>query len=463
MSDIFAGRVLVVDDELNIGDSIKEALERSGCSVEVAGSAEAALVRLERSSPDAVLCDIRLPGMDGIELLGRIRELYPSIPVIMITGYASIESAVRCIQAGAANYLAKPFKPTQVRHAVGSVLERKRLQDENVYLRTELRHVLGEEAVLGHSPAMQRIFELAQTVAITDSSVLITGESGTGKEILARFLHSASPRRERPFVTINCAAIPPNLLESELFGHRRGAFTGAVYSRRGSFEMADRGSLFLDEIGEMPTDMQAKILRALEEGKIKQVGSEDAIAVDVRIIAATNKDLEQEIRAGRFREDLYWRLNVVQLVLPPLRQRREDVLPLARHFLAIYSQELKKPILDFSSDVTDALLHYDWPGNVRELRSAVERAAIFAQAGQPVRLAHLPPQLRPVAPPLEGAERGRFRSLRDLEEQYIREVVAACAGNRTRAAEILGISSVTLWRRLGKENGGTPPAVEARS
>jgi len=451
LSETLAGRVLVVDDETNIGDSIKEALERCGCTVEVADSAEAALLRLERSSPDLVLCDIRLPGMDGIELLGRIRELYPGVPVVMITGYASIESAVRCIQAGAANYLAKPFKPAQVRHAVGSILERKRLHDENVYLRSELRHALGDDAVLGQSPAMQRVFEVAQTVAATDSSVLITGESGTGKEILARFIHSASPRRERAFVTVNCAAIPQNLLESELFGHRRGAFTGAVYGRRGSFEMADRGSLFLDEIGEMPIDMQAKILRALEERRIKLVGSEEPIAVNVRIVAATNKDLEQEIRAGRFREDLFWRLNVVELVLPPLRQRREDVLALARHFLALFSHELKKPIPDFSADVADALLRYDWPGNVRELRNTVERAVIFAEPGKPVRLAHLPPQFRPGAPAEDGAGRSAFRSLRDLEADYIHEVVAACAGNRTRAAEILGISSVTLWRKLSKE------------
>ncbi len=451
MSETLAGRVLVVDDETNIGDSIKEALERCGCTVEVAGSAEAALVRLERSAPDLVLCDIRLPGMDGIELLGRIRELYPGIPVVMITGYASIESAVGCIQAGAANYLPKPFKPAQVRHAVAAILERKRLHDENEYLRTQLRHVLGDDAVLGQSPAMQRVFQVAQTVAGTDSSVLITGESGTGKEILARFIHSASPRRERAFVTVNCAAIPQNLLESELFGHKRGAFTGAVYGRRGSFEMADRGTLFLDEIGEMPIDMQAKILRALEERQIKLVGSEEPIPVNVRIVAATNKDLEQEIRAGRFREDLFWRLNVVQLVLPPLRQRREDVLALARHFLALFSHELKKPIPDFSGDVAEALLRYDWPGNVRELRNAVERAVIFAESGKPVRLAHLPPQLRPGAPSEGDGGRAGFRSLRDLEEDYIREVVAACAGNRSRAAEILGISSVTLWRKLGKQ------------
>jgi DNA-binding NtrC family response regulator len=452
MSGAIPVRVLVVDDEPNIGESVKKALERVGYSVDAAPNAEVALARLERSLVELVLCDIKLPGMDGLELLERIKESHPETVVVMITGYASIESAVASMRRGAADYLPKPFNPQQLRHVVSKALEQRRLAEENVYLKGEIRHLFGERVVVGQSAAMQHLFALAQTVAATDSSVLIVGESGTGKEVVARFIHAESPRKDRPFVTVNCAAIPPNLLESELFGHRRGAFTGAVYSRRGSFELANGGTLFLDEIGEMPVEMQAKILRALEEREIKRVGSEDSIAVDVRIIAATNKDLEQEIKAGRFREDLYWRLNVVQLVVPPLRERPEDVVPLARHFLALYGQELKKSVPDFSGEALEALTRYDWPGNVRELRNAVERAIIFADAGKPIRLAHLPPQIHP-EPSREGAPPSKlFRTLREMELQYIREVLEACGGNRTRAAEVLGVSPVTLWRKLGRES-----------
>ncbi len=450
-------RVLVVDDEPHICEAVKKALARVGYSVDAAPNAEAALVRLEQTQIDLVLCDIKLPGIDGIELTERIKESHPETVVIMITGYASIESAVASIKRGAVDYLCKPFDPEELRRVVARALAQKRLLEENVYLKGALRHLFGEQVVIGESAVMRRIFELAETVAATDSSVLVVGESGTGKEIVARFIHAQSPRREHRFVTLNCAAIPPNLLESELFGHRRGAFTGAVYTRRGSFELASGGTLFLDEIGEMPPEMQVKILRALEERQITRVGSEESIAVDVRIIAATNKDLEQEIRAGRFRDDLYWRLNVVQVVVPPLRERREDVIPLARHFLVLFRQELKKSVPDFSGDALEALARYDWPGNVRELRNAVERAIIFAEADQPIRLGHLPPHV--YHPPSPEGSRGSapLRTLREMELAYIREVLDACGGNRTRAAEILGISPVTLWRKLGRE---TAPDAE---
>ncbi|MFQ5898885.1 MAG: sigma-54-dependent transcriptional regulator [Candidatus Methylomirabilia bacterium] len=454
MSDSASGRVLVVDDEPNICELIKKALERIGYSVDVAPTAEAALARLERTPVELVLCDIKLPGTDGMELLGRIKESHPETVVVMITGYASIESAVAAIKCGASDYLAKPFGPEQLRHVVGKALEQKRLLEENVYLKGELRHLFGEQVVVGQSPAMRALFDLARTVAATDSSVLITGESGSGKEVVARFIHAGSHRKDRPFITVNCAAIPPNLLESELFGHRRGAFTGAVFTRRGSFELADGGTLFFDEIGEMPLEMQAKILRSLEERQIKRVGSEEPLPVNVRIIAASNKDLEQGIKAGRFREDLYWRLNVVQLVVPPLREHPEDVLPLARHFLALYGREQKKAVPDFSSEVVQAFARYDWPGNVRELRNAVERAVIFAEAGKPIRLAHLPPHISHEPPRAAVSSSKPFRTLREVELQYIREVLGACGGNRTQAAEILGVSPVTLWRKLGKESAG---------
>ncbi len=452
MSETPLARILAVDDERNVVESIKKALERVGYSVEVAASAEAAQARLERGPVDLVVCDIKLPGMDGMALLEHIKQSCPGTIVVMITGYATIESAVAAIKLGATDYLPKPFSPDQLRHVIARAMEQKRLLDENVYLRQELQNLFGDGVVIGQSEAMQRLFRLAKTVAATDSSVLVVGESGSGKEVIARFIHAESPRKGHPFVTVNCAAIPPNLLESELFGHRRGAFTGAVYSRRGSWEVANGGTLFLDEIGEMPVEMQAKILRALEEHQIKRVGSDEPMEVDVRIIAATNKNLEQEIKAGRFREDLYWRLNVVQLEVPALRKRPEDIIPLARHFLAFYAHELKKAPLDFSAEVLAALAGHDWPGNVRELRNVVERAVIFATPGEPIRQAHLPPSLHAEQPHPDAEPANSLRSLREMEAEHIRKVLDACGGNRTRAAEILGVSSVTLWRKLAKEN-----------
>ena len=456
MTDLAPGRVLVIDDEAHITDAVTRALERVGYVVDTASAPAEAWERLERTAPDAVICDLRLGEADGMELLARIHESYPAIAVIIMTGYASIESAVGAIRAGAVDYLAKPFNPGQLRHVVAKAVEQKRLREENLYLKAELQQIGHDRIVIGQSPVMRQLFDNAHTVAATDSSVLITGKSGTGKEILARFIHGASARKDRPFVTVNCAAIPANLIESELFGHRRGAFTGAVYSRRGSFELAGSGTLFLDEIGEMPLDMQVKILRAIEERQIKRVGSEDVIDVDVRIIAATNKDLGQETGAGRFRDDLYWRLNVVHLVVPPLAEHPEDVVPLARHFMAVYAREQKKVVSDFSQEALDAFARYDWPGNVRELRNAVERAVIFAEAGKPIRLAHLPLHLREGAAKVTPASGRPLRTLREVEAEYIREVIEACGGNRRKAAEILGLSVVTLWRKF-KKNGEEEP------
>lgn len=452
MSPAITERVLVVDDEPNICDAVKRALERVGYSVETAGDAQSALTNLEHRAAELVLCDIKLPGMDGMELLDRIKESHPGTIVVMITGYASIESAVAAIKHGATDYLPKPFTPDQLRHTVAKALEQKRLTEENAFLKGELKQLFGEPVVVGRSAAMRRLFSLAQTVAATDSSVLILGESGTGKEVLARYIHAESPRKEARFVTVNCAAIPPDLLESELFGHRKGAFTGAIYSRRGSFELAHGGTLFLDEIGEMPLEMQVKILRALEEHQITRVGSEDSTAVNVRIVAATNKNLEQEAERGKFREDLFWRLNVVQLTVPPLRQRPEDIAPLAHHFLGYYARELKKPAPGFTDEALEALTRHDWPGNVRELRNAIERAIIFALSGKAIGSSDLPPNVRKENsdPPPQSGGANLFRSLHDVEIEHMRMVVEACGGNRIKASEILGVSPVTLWRKLGK-------------
>jgi len=444
--------ILVVDDEERICDAVKKALERSGCLVETSLSAGQALEKIHNHSFDMVICDIKMPGMDGMTLLDRIKEYDPSLMVLMITGFASIESAVECMKKGAQDYIAKPFSPSHIRFLVERAFERKRVADENIYLKGELAQLDGRDVVIGKSQAMQQVFDLAARVAETDSSVLLTGESGTGKEVVARLIHFRSPRANAPFVTVNCSAIPENLLESELFGHKKGAFTGAIYTKRGSFELANGGTFFLDEIGDMKVEMQAKILRVLEEKRVKKLGSEEAILVDVRIIAATNKDLGVEINEGRFREDLFYRLNIVQIAIPPLRGHKVDIPILARHFLRVFSTEMKKPVADFSEEALSLMMSYDWPGNVRELKNTVERSVIFASPGEMIRTSHFPPQLRAeMAQRLTSPAKG-FKTLAAAELDYIKEVLVACDGNRGKAAEILGISPSTIWRKLQGES-----------
>jgi len=446
------GRILVVDDEERICEAVEKALERIGYDVESSLDAFVAWEKFQKSSFDMVICDVKMPGMDGMALLDRIKEHDPITLVLMITGYASIESAVESIKKGAQDYIPKPFTPDQIRVLVERAFERKRLADENIYLRGELKQLYGKDVVIGKSQGMQQVFDLAVRVAATDSSVLIMGESGTGKEVLARLIHFSSHRAGGPLVTVNCSAIPENLLESELFGHKKGAFTGALYMKRGSFELANGGTLFLDEIGDMKLEMQAKILRALEERKIKKVGSEEEAAIDVRVIAATNKDLGEEVKAGRFREDLFYRLDVVQIAVPPLREHKEDVAVFARHFLKLFATEMKKPVADFSQEALSLMMRYDWPGNVRELKNAVERAVIFARPGEPIRTSHFPPQLRTeMGEPKPFAVQG-FKSLQALELDYIKEVLDACGGNKAKASAVLGISPSTIWRKLQQES-----------
>ncbi|MBI4189637.1 MAG: sigma-54-dependent Fis family transcriptional regulator, partial [Betaproteobacteria bacterium] len=388
------GKILVVDDEERICEAVERALERIGYQVETSPGAIDALEKIHKGSWDMVICDIKMPVMDGMTLLDRIKEHDSNMLVLMITGYASIESAVEAVKKGAQEYIPKPFSPGQIRFFVERAFERKRLIDENLHLKTELGQVNVRNVVIGKSQAMEQLFGLIAKVARTDSSVLITGESGSGKEIVARLIHFRGARADAPFVTVNCSAIPRDLLESELFGHKRGAFTGALDTKRGSFEQADGGTFFLDEIGDMRLEMQAKILRVLEDKKVKKVGSEDEVPVDVRVIAATNKDLAEEIKAGRFREDLLYRLNTVQIAIAALREHKEDIPLLARHFLKVFSAEMKKPATDFSEEALSLMLSHDWPGNVRELRNAVERALIFAGPGELIRTSHFPPELR---------------------------------------------------------------------
>ena len=447
----FGKKILVVDDEERICEAVKRALERSGYRVDTTLSALEALEAVRKGAPDMVICDIKMPDMDGMSLLARIKEHDPNIPVLMITGHASIESAVEAVRQGAQEYIPKPFSPDQIRFLVQRAFERKRLIEQNLYLKAELGHAQIRNVVKGTSPAMQRMFDLVARVAGTDSSVLITGESGSGKEVVARLMHFGGSRAEAPFVTVNCSAIPNDLLESELFGHMRGAFTGALYTKRGSFEQADGGTFFLDEIGDMRLEMQAKILRVLEERRIRRIGSEDEIPVDVRVVAATNKNLREEIEAGRFREDLFYRLDIVQIAIAPLREHKEDIPALARHFLKVFCGEMKKPPTDFSDEALSLLASHDWPGNVRELRNAVERALILAGPGEPIRSSHLPPGLREKANVRVQITSQDFRSLREVEMAHIRAVLEACEGNKARTAEILGISPSTIWRKLQED------------
>ena len=443
------GAILVVDDEERICEAVKKALERVGYGVDASTDAGAALEMIRSRAYDMVICDIKMPGMDGLALLERAKEHDPGLLVLIITGYASIETAVEAMRKGAQEYIAKPFQPSQLRWHVDRAFERRRLVDENHYLRDELRQLEGKDLVVGKSPEMQQVFELAMKLGSTESSVLITGESGCGKEIVARVIHFHGQRANAPFVTMNCSAIPEHLLESELFGHRKGAFTGSLYSKRGSFELASGGTFFLDEIGDMQLSLQGKILRVLEDKKVTKVGSEDAVAVDTRVIAATNRDLPAQIRAGRFREDLYYRLNVVQIAIPPLRERKVDIPLLARHFLRRSCADMKKPVADYSDGALEMMMRYAWPGNVRELKNAVERAVIFAAPGEPVRTSHFPPQLLARAGQPATVAAPELRSLKAMELDYIRQVLQACGGNKAKASEILDISPSTIWRKLG--------------
>jgi DNA-binding NtrC family response regulator len=444
-------RIAVVDDEAIVCAAVKRILESAGYRVATSTSPAEALESIRHDPPDMVICDLKMPQLDGMTVLERIKAHDPGVAVVMMSGYSSIESAVEAVKKGAEEYLPKPFSPAQLRLVVERAFERRRLLEENTALRETVREASGRNAMIGRSAAIGQLLALVDKVAATDSSVLITGESGSGKEVVARAIHFLGTRAKAPFVTVNCSAIPRDLLESELFGHRKGAFTGALYTRRGSFEQADGGTFFLDEIGDMQLEMQAKILRVLEEKKVRKVGSEDETAVDVRIVAATNRDLKAEIAAGRFREDLYYRLNIVHIRVPPLRERKSDVPLLARHFLKLYSADMRKPPGDFSEEALALMTGYDWPGNVRELRNAVERAVIFASDGEPIRTHHFPPELRDrltTAP----ARCTPLKSLRTVEIDYIREVLRACDGNKARAAEILGIAASTIWRKLHDES-----------
>jgi len=433
--------LLVVDDELIVRDSLDKWFREEGYDVTVAESAQDALTKMAAKRFDLALVDIKMPGTDGVELQRRMHEIDPEMLVIIMTGYASVETAVAALKNGAYDYVSKPFDPDDIAHSVHNALSHKRAEQENVRLRETVASVIRPQEIVGQSPAMIRVFEAIQTVGPTDATVLITGESGTGKELCARAIHAASPRHYNPLVVIHCGALAESLLESELFGHEKGAFTGAQYRKKGSFEVAEGGTIFLDEIGDISLKTQTDLLRVLQEREITRVGSTHPIQVDFRCIAATNKKLEQLIEEGRFRPDLFYRLNVFQIQLPPLRDRKGDIPILVEHFVRKFSASMNKRINRVSPAAMGLLDRYQWPGNIRELENAVERAMVVAQE----------PEIREedFALRLPLAEH-QPRTLEDIERAHILAVLDDCKGNQTLAAEVLDIDRVTLHNKLKK-------------
>ena len=453
--------VLVVDDEPGVRAAVRAILE-SAWEVVEAADGPAALDTARTRDLDVCLLDVRLPGMEGIEVLERLKRLEPGLEVVLVTAVRTVRTAVEAMKLGAYDYLTKPFPAEELRGGVQRALERRTLRREVRYLRAELaRHEeLGQ--LVGSSPAMRRIHELIRQVADTGASVLIAGESGTGKELIARAIHREGVRRDRPFVAVNCAALPAELLESELFGHERGAFTGAHVRKLGKFEVAHTGTLFLDEVGALRLDLQPKLLRALQEREIDRVGSTRPIKVDARIVAATNVDLRQAVASGRFREDLYYRLHVVPIAVPPLRERREDIPTLARYFLARYAGQFGKGMRDLSPGALDALMRYDWPGNVRELENVIARSVALS-GGPVVQLDQIPLDvaLAPGSPARD--EQFNLREARqEFERLLILRALDRADGNQTVAARLLGMHRNTLCVKLGQLGLRTPEADGAQ-
>jgi len=440
-------KILVVDDDLLLRDFLSETLNRSGYQVNLASTGEEALENIRKEDYDIILSDVRMPNMDGMELLKTTRNFLPDAKVVMMTAYGTVQNAVEAMKLGAYDYVMKPFSIDEIELVLKRALEHKQLLLENKLLRSEVIGKYRFDNIVGKSPQMQKIFELVETVADTKATVLITGESGTGKELIAKAIHYNSPRREGPFIRINCAALPEGLVESELFGHEKGSFTGAIRQSRGRFELADRGVLLLDEISEISLHLQGKLLRVLQEREFERVGSGIPIQVDVRIIATSNRDLDRLIEQGKFREDLFYRLNVVPIHIPPLRERKEDIPALAQHFLEKYNLENNRQIKGISQKVYEMFLQYFWPGNVRELENYIERAVVTAK-GKILTPRDFPKELAlgRINLPSEEIEVGS--TIYEAERKLILKTLKAQGGNRTKAAEILGISTRTLRNKL---------------
>jgi len=448
--------ILVVDDEQGILDTLRILLKNEGFDVTTAQGGRAGLEQLKAAAPDLVLTDIKMPGVSGTEILAAARQQDPETPVILMTAQASLQTAIQAVKQGAFDYIQKPFSNDDLVASCRRAVEQRLLKAENKQLKQEIRRRERSGLVkpLGKSKVFQDVLRLAEQVAPTESTVLIRGESGTGKEVIARFIHELSARSEGPFLSLNCGALPESLLESELFGHVKGSFTGAVRDKQGLFAAAQRGTFFLDEIGEMSPATQVKLLRVLQEREAIPVGGTEAIPVDVRVVAATNRDLEDDIKRGRFRSDLYYRLNVIAIQLPPLRDRRDDIPVFVEAFLKKIAQEHEEPLKRISEETMDAILAYDWPGNVRELENALERAVVLTK-GEAIDHSAMPEKLtQRRAEPLVSERPHGNPTLDVIERAYITWVLQSEGGNKTRAAEVLGIDPSTLYRKLGRYEVG---------
>ncbi|MEJ5300166.1 MAG: sigma-54 dependent transcriptional regulator [Thermodesulforhabdaceae bacterium] len=445
------GRILVVDDELIALQNMKHALEKDNHTVFTADNGRSAIKLVDEEFFDVVVTDLKMNDVDGIQVLKRVKEVSPTTEVIVVTGYASVETAVEAMKMGAFYYLSKPIQINDLRNLVQKALEKVQLVKEVRKLREEIAGVGSMPLFIGKSPSVERLIKMIEQIAPADCNVLIQGETGTGKEVVARMIHHLSPRKDKRFVAINCGAFTEELLSSELFGHEKGAFTGAHTTKKGLMEIASGGTLFLDEVAEMPPSMQVRLLRVIQEKVIIRVGGVEEIPIDVRIIAATNKNLKKEVELGHFRQDLYYRLNVITLQVPPLRERRDDIPLLCHYFIDKFAKAQKKTITEISEDVMNILMEYEFPGNVRELENMIERAVTLA-TGNRIEVEHLPIDLQQRLFHIKRPQKNELLTLDEHEREYIRWVLMKTRGNKSKAAEILGIDRVSLWRKMKKYN-----------
>jgi len=443
------GRILIVDDEATAVENLAHVCRKEGHEVTTRTSGKGALEALDKHNYDVVLTDLKMEKVDGMAVLARVKELSPDTAVILITGYATLDSAIEAMKAGAFHYIAKPFRLDEVREVVRNALEVVRLKRENLSLKQQLASTRKQPPIITQDVIMQRLLDTTKQIAPTDTNILITGESGTGKELLAKYIHSHSGRSDKSFQAINCGALQEDLLANELFGHEKGAYTGAADSRKGLIEATDGGSLFLDEIAEMSLGMQVKLLRVIQEREVQRLGSNKATPIDIRLITATHRDLRDEVAAGRFREDLYYRLDVVELHLPPLAERRDDIPMLAFYFLRKHSTRMQRNIEDIDPDAMQTLQDYDYPGNIRELENIIERGVALSRSGQ-LTIADLPAMLVERAVHVVREKKGQLPTLSEREADYISYVLEHNGQNRTRTAKVLGIDRVSLWRKLKK-------------
>ena len=443
--------ILIIDDEKGHREALAKILAKDGYEVHAVENGESALEFLRQHYVNLIITDIKMPQMDGVQLLKASKTVHPEIEVIMMTGYGTVDTAVEAMREGAYHYIEKPLKPTEVRAVVSRALEKQILVLENKFLKNQLESAQYSRHVIGQSDVMRQLLDKVQQIAPSSATVLLLGESGTGKEVIATAIHLASSRRDKPLIKVNCAAFPESLLESELFGYERGAFTGATKRKPGRFELADGGTLFLDEIADMPVEVQVKLLRVLQEGEFERLGGTITLKVDVRIIAATTKDLKEEVEKGRFREELFWRLNVIPLLIPPLCERIDDIPLLVEHFIKIYSAKNDKKIHGISHDALEVMRNYEWPGNVRELENAIEQAVVLTK-GNAITIEDLPQHIYAEQSKMESRITVPIgTSLEEIEHQVIIETLKQTKGDKELAAKLLGISSRTIYRKLDEK------------